>query len=539
VLRGTNGGDNTFAGIIPDAIGADALSLYKLDAGKWILSGVNTYEGATFVQGGTLEVTNLANGGIGSSIGAASNAAANLSLNNGTTLRYTGSGHSTDRAFTINGTAAGHSVTLDASGTGAANFTNTASLNYGAIDQTRTLIIRGNSTSLNTLAANVTDNGTGAVTVEKNDVGTWALTGMNSSYTGPTRIFNGTLEVSKLADGGVNSSIGASTNINTNLVIGNGATLRYVGSGDSTDRRFRFNGSLVGLTATLDASGTGAVNFTQTLSPDSSTTNQARTLVLRGTNTGDNTLAANLANNGTAFLSVNKLDPGKWILTGTNTYQGDTTIDGGTLLVNGSLAPASDVFVNVGGTVGGTGTIGGNVTGAGNIAPGASPGAITIGGDFDLSGTYLWELGAHVDDANGVAGVDWDLVNAGTADLTDLTLDLNFILAATDPDSGDPFWDSDHTWLVVNASDSLTGNFSAITLGGSAFAFDTGTFETFTVGNQAFLQFSSTVPEPSAIALWSFIAVGLIGGAMFQARRRRMQLAPLFSHQPDGHKSSR
>lgn len=54
VLEGGNLGNNTFAGAIPDAIGADVLHLHKQGAGKWILAGTNTYEGDTNVDQGNL-----------------------------------------------------------------------------------------------------------------------------------------------------------------------------------------------------------------------------------------------------------------------------------------------------------------------------------------------------------------------------------------------------------------------------------------------------------------------------------------------------
>ena len=54
------------------------------------LTGYNTYTGATILSGASiLRVTNLANGGVASGIGASSNAAANLVFNGGT-LQYNG-----------------------------------------------------------------------------------------------------------------------------------------------------------------------------------------------------------------------------------------------------------------------------------------------------------------------------------------------------------------------------------------------------------------------------------------------------------------
>ncbi len=66
-----------------------------------------------------------------------------------------------------------------------------------------------------------------------------------------------TLAVAHLANGGVASSIGSSSNASSNLVI-QGSTLKYEGAATSTDRLFTVGTS----GATLDASGSGAVSFT-------------------------------------------------------------------------------------------------------------------------------------------------------------------------------------------------------------------------------------------------------------------------------------
>ena len=56
-----------------------------------------------------------------------------------------------------------------------------------------------------------------------------------------------------------------------------------------------------------------------------------------------------------------------------NTFTGNTTVNAGTLRVNGSLATASPVTVNNGGTLGGTGTVGSvTVYSGGHMAPGNS-----------------------------------------------------------------------------------------------------------------------------------------------------------------------
>ena len=199
-------------------------------AGYTVLSSTNTYTGSTTIAGGTLSVSNLADGGAASGIGASTNDAANLVLSGGGTLKYTGGFAPTDRLFSI-GTGAGG--TIDSSGTGAVSFTNTGSL--GLIGTgARTLALTGTSTSNNTLAAVVGDNG-GATSLTKSGPGTWVLTGTNS-YTGVTAIAGGVLSISSLANGGVASSIGASTSAAGNLVLGEGGMLRYTGGAASTDR---------------------------------------------------------------------------------------------------------------------------------------------------------------------------------------------------------------------------------------------------------------------------------------------------------------
>lgn len=164
--------------------------------------GSSNYTGITTVNGGTFSVGLLANGGTASGIGASASGATNLRLGNGATLQYTGSGHSTDRLFTVNGTAAGHSATLDASGTGAVNFTNTGGIAWGTTAQTRTLKLGGTSTAANTLSALIANNGGSAVSLTKQDAGKWVLANANT-YTGATTISGGTLAL------GANNAIGA------------------------------------------------------------------------------------------------------------------------------------------------------------------------------------------------------------------------------------------------------------------------------------------------------------------------------------------
>ena len=99
-----------------------------------------------------------------------------------------------------------------------------------------TLGIQQNSTGTFTINSQIVDNG-GAIGFTKAGTGTVALTATNSTYTGPTVVSQGTLAVASIVNGGVASSIGASTADSSNLVL-EGGTLRYTGSGATSDRGF-------------------------------------------------------------------------------------------------------------------------------------------------------------------------------------------------------------------------------------------------------------------------------------------------------------
>jgi len=89
-----------------------------------------------------------------------------------------------------------------------------------------------------------------------------------------------------LANGGANSGIGASTNAPANLVI-DGGTLKYTGATTSTDRQMTVGTG----GATLEAAGP-ARSISRAPPPSRFRHQHRRTVTLSGTNTGDNTLAA-------------------------------------------------------------------------------------------------------------------------------------------------------------------------------------------------------------------------------------------------------
>jgi fibronectin-binding autotransporter adhesin len=331
-----NGGTATFAGAIE---GTGAL----VKGGNFtqeLTSCTSDYSGSTTINGGVLAVSCLTNGGIASSIGMSSADAGNLVINGGT-LRYIGAGDSTDRQFTL-GASGGNA--LDASGTGAINFTSTAAVAFAAANTAQTLTLTGTNAADNRLGARITNNGSGETSLTKTGTGTWILGSSTSDYTGRTVISGGVLGVERLTDGGAASSIGASSSDAANLVIGNGSTLRYTGSGDTTNRLFTLSSGVT----YLESSGSGAIVFTDTGPVTLADNNRDRTIALGGSNTGNNTLAGSIGDAGTGKTILAKNDAGTWVLTGNNTYTGNTVVNDGILKIGGGGTTgsiASDVIV--------------------------------------------------------------------------------------------------------------------------------------------------------------------------------------------------
>jgi fibronectin-binding autotransporter adhesin len=347
----------------------------------------SSYTGSTEVRGGILQVGCLTDGGTNSALGASSNAAGNLILNGGT-LQYVGAAGSTDRLFTLGGSA---NSRLEASGTGAIVFTNTGAIAFAAPGTSQTIALGGTNTGNNSLAAQITNNGAGVTSLTKDGLGTWILNNANSNYTGITTINGGVLGVSKLGNGGVASSIGASSAAAANLVIGNGSTLRYTGTGDTTNRLFTLSSGVT----FIESSGTGAIVFTDTGPVTLAGADLARTIALGGTNTGNNTLAGAIGNAGLGITTLAKNDSGTWVLTGNNSYSGPTNINSGTLFVGGggTTGAIASAVVNNFGTLGFNRSdllaYGGQVVGTGSLRQAGTGTTVLTGTNTYTGGTTI------------------------------------------------------------------------------------------------------------------------------------------------------
>jgi autotransporter-associated beta strand protein len=236
---------------------------------------------------------------------------------------------------------------------------------------------------------------------------------------------------------------------------------------------------------------------------------------------------------GSAFpnFALSKIGGGTQILSGANTYTGGTTVEGGTLVAantTGSAFGSGGVVVRNGGTLGGSGRFTGAliIADGGTVAPGNSPGTLNSGDTtFAAGGSYVWE----VNDATGVAGINWDLLDVTGTLTIDATAGSPFTIIVTSLDG------SDQAGELANFDDQLDYSFLLLsTTGGielgagatleSSFAIDTSAFtNTFEGnwsvaldGNDLFLTY--VVPEPRFFAV--LLGCIALGSALLRRRPR-------------------
>ncbi|TAE73055.1 MAG: hypothetical protein EAZ84_13530 [Verrucomicrobia bacterium] len=210
-------------------------------------------------------------------------------------------------------------------------------INNGVNLNTRTMNIRGGNIVINGVVS-----GTGASKIAFGSLwglnsGTLTLANTANTYAGRANTdyinANYTLAVTKLANGGQNSSIGTSS---ANIGI-NGGTLKYIGSTGAQSTNLGLHVASGG--ALVDASGaTSADTISISGAQTFSAANQAGNITLTGTNLGDNAMAFAFNNNGTTATVLNKTGVGRWVVSQANGYTGGTNANGGTLVAANTAA---------------------------------------------------------------------------------------------------------------------------------------------------------------------------------------------------------
>jgi len=240
-------------------------------------------------------------------------------------------------------------------------------------------------------------------------------------------------------------------------------------------------------------------------------------LVNSGTGAATNRIAGVIRTNVTGVTQDSATS--KLVLSGMNTYQGQTKVAEGELVVSGSIASSALTSVQAGGVLSGSGVVGDTIIFAGGTgSPGSSPGTQTVTGDLTWmgGGNFNWQI--H--NAAGIAGAStgWDLYDvAGILDLSALTLGSQFninlwSLSSVGPDADGDALNFDamrnYTWTIVATDLGIVGfdpgyfnvNVSAANgTGGFSNELLGGIFGVRVSGNNLELTFSA-VPEPGTWA---------------------------------------
>lgn len=271
-----------------------------------------------------------------------------------------------------------------------------------------TIALQANGGTIDTQGfAVTTDNGaviSGAGPLTKEGAGTLTLTGANT-YTGATNINSGTVNANNASALGNNSAVTVNTGATLNL--GNSLT----------------SGSLA---------GGGNVNL------------NANTLTT-GNNNSDTTFSGVISGTG----GLIKDGAGVLTLSGANTYSGATTVNAGTVKINGNTG-SSIATINNGATVAGNGTLGGLIVESGAVAaPGnGGIGTLNVTGDvtFNNGSTYQVETDP-AGNADKITATGAGAINGGTVS----------VLAG----GGNYSPSTDYTILTANGG--VAGTFSGVT----------------------------------------------------------------------------
>jgi uncharacterized repeat protein (TIGR01451 family) len=373
---GNNNAGGSFGGVLQNTAGT--LALTKTGSGTLTLSGANTYGGPTLIQAGTVRIQNSAGLGVGNF-----DATSWTIISSGASLEIDGS-LTCSEFMHVQGTGvSGNGAIRAISG----DSTLTQPI---AFDADATIGVESDAT-LET-SAGLYNNDATARSLTKVGGGTLTLSGANT-YSGNTILNAGTLNLGVAETAGTSGPLGNSVAANPGSIVLNGGTLQY-SAANQNDYSGRFS-TASGQDYNIDVNG-------QSVSFDTALTSGGGSLQLMETAGG-----------------------GILILTGTNTYSGSTSLNGGTLRVNGALAGGT-VTVATGATLEGTVTIGGPVTveSGGNLSPGTSLGTLTISNDLTLAGNLFIEVNKSVSPANDLVVVTGTSTNAGIGTVAVMNIGL-------------------------------------------------------------------------------------------------------------------
>jgi autotransporter-associated beta strand protein len=435
--RSTNGAGVTYTfGTL--SIGDQTLSTTSASAitsgtGSVVVGATTLTGNATFnVTNGASAATNLTLGGIvsGSSFGITKTGNGTLTLSGANTFGGGVVVNAGTLAFGGNSTNTGSTVNDGPTGTGNLIFNNTATLSSTATGNTLlvpTLSLNGtlntggtqriklgfSNLELNsgTRTVNLNSNGkvvTGGNTLSSESTGQWTLE-TQTNLSNPGTIQNGVLDLQTTAYssgtyglmllGAMNYSA-ANVNVGPNVILGLSGN-----QGNSTANAAAItvqSGGILNLTNT--SRNIGSLSGGGNVFNSMATTGTANVTLSVISNSGTADFLGVLSNGpGSGSLAFTKSGNATQILSGANTYSGNTTVSGGTLLVrntSGSGTGSGQVFVNSGATLGGNGSISGATT-LNNGTIGSSGATLALGSTLATTGSSTLASGATVNVTGG------------------------------------------------------------------------------------------------------------------------------------------
>ena len=420
--------------------------LTKSGTGTLLLSGVNTYTGASSITSGVLELSGSGTLGNTSSLAISGGGSFVITAGAGSktigSLSGGGSGINLNDNGLVISQSAGNSFSGVISGTGGITKSGAATLTFSGVNTytggttlsagtlavgadnnlggTGALTFNGgtlNTTATFSSARDVTLSGAGTINTDgattftesgvisstggltKSGTGILVLSGVNT-YTGGTTVSAGTLAVG--ADnnlGGTGALTFNGGTLNTTATFSSARDVTLSGAGTiNTDGATTFTESgVISSTGGLTKSGTGILVLSGTNTYTGGTT--VSTGTLQGTTTS---LQGNITNNATVAFSqattgtysdiisgtgaVTKADTGTVIVTGANTYSGGTTVSAGTL--QGTTTSLQGDITNnatVAFNQSTTGAYGDVISGTGEVTK-AGTGAVTLSGTNTYTG---------------------------------------------------------------------------------------------------------------------------------------------------------
>ncbi len=385
-------------------------SLVKANGGTLALTGngAGNYSGTTTVGAGTLTFTQAVT--LGAQV-----------TNNGT-LNFTNAGNS--------------ELSTGLNGSGATNFSGDTSV--GVLEGTNTAAVSIAGGKVLTVNSGSFAGSLSGGSLVKATGGLLTLDGL-VNYTGTTtNTGGGTLTITQ----------------NVNLVgqVTNDATLNFNGAGTSSLTSLVGSGTtnFAGNATITSRSGTGVVNFLGNVvitavsgSGDLDIASGKSLTIQQGSYTGSITGSGDLV----------KTTAGQLTLAGSPSNFGATLVQAGLLTVNSDVTTTS-VTVAAGATLGGSGSINGNVVVNGILAPGNSPGVLTVTGTETLANnsSFLAEIGG-TQAGTGNAFHDQSNVVGNIVLGTGVTLDIISWNGFTSVSRGD-------TLTLLKSTGGISGRFA-------------------------------------------------------------------------------